>query len=95
MAKHAGRKGRPWQRLRAQILAASDVCHICGHGGSRDVDHVIPRSLLIQLGADPADPTNLRPAHGANSRCPTCGRCCNASKGARLHVPAPRTSRQW
>lgn len=96
MAASSGRKGRPWERVREQVFTAcGDICHICGHGGAGDIDHVIPRSLLVQLGGDPEDLTNLRPAHGTRSPCPTCGRKCNREKSDKLHIPRQVTSRQW
>lgn len=70
-----GRSGRPWRRVRAQVLAASRVCWICGHDGSDSVDHLTP----LAEGGDPLDPTNLAPAHDAP--CPTCKRRCNGSRG--------------
>jgi hypothetical protein len=57
-----GPTGRPWRRVRARVLAASDVCHLCGHLGSEAVDHVISRKLRPDLAQDPA---NLRPVHGS------------------------------
>jgi len=96
VAKWRGRKGRPWERLRLQILEAyAYTCHICGHGGAGDVDHVVPRSELLRRGLDPADPSNLKPAHGTRSPCRVCGRVCNQSKGARAYVPRGRASRDW
>ena len=86
VAKHAGIRGRPWRRTRAAILSQSDICHLCGHPGSGDIDHLIPRSL----GGDPKDPGNLAPAHGALSRCPVCGLCCNQVKKNRLDLKGTR-----
>ena len=40
-----GRGGRPWRRLRAQVLATSNVCHLCGKPGADSADHIIPVSL--------------------------------------------------
>jgi 5-methylcytosine-specific restriction endonuclease McrA len=75
-----GHHGRPWKRVRAEVLRASDVCWICGKGGATSVDHVVPVSL------DPSralDPTNLRPAHLG----------CNSARGnGRRGMP---TSRPW
>jgi 5-methylcytosine-specific restriction protein A len=40
--------GSEWRKLRAQVIAASPACAICGHTGSKDnplsVDHILPRS---------------------------------------------------
>ena len=89
-----GPTGRPWRRVRAQVLAASDVCYLCGHPWSRAVDHVISRKERPDLALDPA---NLRPVHGSLSRCPWCGRACNEEKGDRRGIDAsrPRQSRRW
>lgn len=84
-----GRSGRPWQRVRLQVLAASTVCWICGHPGSTTVDHV----KALALGGSLLDPANLRPAHGVEG-CSTCGRKCNSSRGTRPVAP-PVRSRNW
>jgi 5-methylcytosine-specific restriction endonuclease McrA len=90
-----GPTGRPWRRVRVRVLAASDVCHLCGHPGAGAVDHVISRKLRPDLALDP---TNLRPVHGSLSRCPWCRRACNEAKGDRSGLPPsqqPRQSRPW
>jgi 5-methylcytosine-specific restriction endonuclease McrA len=88
-----GPTGRPWRRVRARVLAASDLCYRCGHPGSGAVDHVIPRTLRPDLALDPG---NLRAVHGSLSRCPWCNRACNEEKGDRTDSPAPGpTSRRW
>lgn len=74
-------------RRNRTILAASTVCHICGHEGADEVDHVVP---LARGGSE--DASNLRPAHGQQP-CPTCGRKCNRSKGAKPYAPIIRHSR--
>ena len=80
-----GRTGRPWRRLRAQVLDGSTLCWLCGQLGADTVDHVLPLSRFPELAHDLA---NLRPAH----------RSCNSRKGAGRadeHVrPMPR-SRRW
>jgi hypothetical protein len=35
-------KGSRYRRLRALILAASDICHLCGHPGADSIDHLYP-----------------------------------------------------
>ncbi|WP_432536864.1 HNH endonuclease [Kineococcus arenarius] len=77
MSAQARTSTRRWRALRARILAASDVCHLCGLPGADEVDHVVP----VALGGAEWDPVNLAPAHGG----------CNRRKGARLHMPAART----
>ncbi|HEY9391265.1 MAG TPA: HNH endonuclease signature motif containing protein [Mycobacteriales bacterium] len=85
MAHHGrrgrGRVGRPWRRVRAEVLAQSDVCALCGLPGADTVDHKIP----LILGGDPLDRDNLQPAHHS----------CNSRKGKRLTAPRRTTSRRW
>lgn len=78
--------GRTRQHRNARVLAASDVCHICGHSGSDEVDHVV---ALARGGSE--DYSNLRPAHGQQP-CPTCGIKCNRAKGAKEFAPVIRRS---
>ena len=91
---HARMGGRKRQQRNRKILAASDVCHICGHAGSDAVDHV---KALARARDDAeakrldTDPTNLRPAHH-DAPCPTCGRRCNREKGAKDFAPIIRRS---
>ncbi|MFD4745036.1 HNH endonuclease [Streptomyces rubiginosohelvolus] len=79
-----------YRKARAAFLAASDICHICGHPAADVVDHVTP----VAAGADPRDQDNWAPAHGIN-RCPTCGRNCNGEKGSTTTAPRLLTSRDW
>ena len=51
-------KGRKASERNARILAASDICHICGRPGADAVDHVVP---ISRGGTE--DPHNLAPAH--------------------------------
>lgn len=67
------------------------VCHLCGHPGATEADHVIPFSVAPWR---VADPENMRPVHGSlyrsrktgqvirDARCRTCGKSCNQSRGA-------------
>lgn len=59
-----GRSGRPWRRLREQVLRRDPYCTIRGPKCTRistTVDHVLPLSLRPDLAHDPA---NLRGACG-------------------------------
>ncbi|MEV6571857.1 HNH endonuclease [Streptomyces sp. NPDC051577] len=90
MAKRTDLTTYEYRKARAAFLAASDVCHLCGHAGADVVDHAIP----VARGANPCDTDNWRPAHGVH-RCPTCGRNCNGEKGASSQVKGLKTSRDW
>ncbi len=78
MARHPGRDGPAWRRVRAQVLARERVCWICSEPidfdapprspRSPSVDHVIPLNAMRHL--DPGsqrqlalDPANLHAAH--------------------------------
>lgn len=94
-----GRSGWRYTRIREQMLAESDTCHICGHPDATDADHVIPLAVWPD---QPLDPSMLRPAHGIDG-CPWCPRkpdgrlrCCNQERGASLDIPhTVRQSRPW
>lgn len=77
---------RAQQRENKSILAASDVCHICGHPGADAVDHVVP---LARGGEDRRH--NKAPAHH-DAPCPTCGMKCNRVKSDKLIAPVVRRS---
>lgn len=78
--------GRKRQERNARILSASNVCHICGHGGADAVDHVI---ALARGGTE--DMSNLRPAHH-DVPCPDCGKRCNREKADKPWAPIIRRS---
>lgn len=67
-----------FRKLRAQVLADSDVCIVCGHGHADAVDHIQP----VSKGGARKDPDNLAPIHGVKG-CPVCLRKCNSEKGDR------------
>jgi len=84
-----GRKGRPWRRLREQVLAEEPVCRWCGVRASTVVDHLLPLSRYPEM---------------AHSRANLAGSCtwCNGSKGNRAaptsRRPAPsqrQTQLRW
>lgn len=72
-----GHKYREWKRL--IFLHFGRVCHICGHGGAQDADHLIPLAVHLD---DHTDYRTGRPAHGIRG-CPTCKRKCNQIRGAK------------
>jgi hypothetical protein len=96
MPRSLGRTGGRWRNARRTLMDTTpDVCWLCGHsGGADDADHDPPLETLEALGLDPCDLQYLRRAHGVHG-CPTCGRKCNQSKGARTTPPAPKSSRAW
>lgn len=92
LARTAGRKGRPWERLRRHIFATKgDLCVWCGHPGSNAINHddgytASPETRM--------DPDRCSPIHGVEG-CPHCPRVwsrqhdrlvppnCNSIVGAR------------
>lgn len=82
VTKSSGKSGGMWRKLQALTLASKgDVCGICGHPGSSDTDHIIPKHVRPDLAEEPS---NLQPAHGVTGRCYKCdpenGRNCNGEK---------------
>jgi hypothetical protein len=79
-AEGVRRTGRPWLRLRRQVLAEESSCWICGdeldlevrypHPQSPSVDHVVP----LASGGALLERTNCRAAH----------LLCNVSRGAEV-----------
>ncbi len=76
MAASDGRKGRPWRRLREQVLREEPLCQYCRTAASVTVDHVLPRSRYPEL---------------AHVRSNLVGACawCQGSKGTRA-APRPK-----
>ncbi len=93
MSASAGRSGRPWREAKRQLHATTQICHLCGHGGAYEADHVPPRKVLLQLGLDPNDMRYLRAAHGSSCPCPVCGQRCNQVKGDREGIQ--RMTSEW
>lgn len=62
-----------------------DTCHLCGHPGATQADHLVPISTWTD---QPIDPHLMRPAHGntPRARCATCGRACNQARGNRTSL---------
>jgi 5-methylcytosine-specific restriction endonuclease McrA len=70
-----------WKYLKAKILRDhAGVCHLCGHPGAAQVDHIIPVKLWLErhITGSPHHPSNLAPAHA--TACPVCGRRCHIDK---------------
>ena len=80
-------RGRRWEAFaRAAVAQHGGVCHLCGHGGARQADHLesaADRPDLIWVAA------NIRPAHGApGNPCPVCSAAAAAL--ARRNGERPR-----
>lgn len=105
LARTAGRKGRPYRKIRMSVLepslGGSDVCLWCGHHGAKAVNHNQPYDRFPELRMSRS---NMSPVHGIEG-CPTCPapkgrrRCCNTEIGSRIPFvevfPNAPGSRQW
>jgi 5-methylcytosine-specific restriction endonuclease McrA len=74
--------GRAWKRIVANVIDAyAGICHLCGHPGALQADHLVQ---YAEGGDDSIG--NLRPVHGVantqNNRCPVCELACNNIRGA-------------
>lgn len=78
--------GRRWQAFRQIVFRQyGRTCHICGHDGANQVDHVIPVAVAPQLAWVLS---NCRPAHGVpGNKCPVCGKACNQARQAGVIKP--------
>lgn len=84
--------GHARRKARARCFAEQGtICYLCGHDGSRDIDHIVPKSK----GGALFDQDNLAPAHGARYPCSTCGRRCNREKADKALSTGLSTSRDW
>jgi len=66
------------KKQRRILEAHGYTCHLCGHGGATEVDHVTPWAEWTHPTLSVHDASNLAPAHG--TPCPTCGKDCHADK---------------
>jgi hypothetical protein len=87
MAHASHRGGRPLARAKSQMFAAyGDTCHLCGHPGGYEADHLTPLAIWPD---QPVDYRLMRPAHGSNYPCPVCvwqgapGKPCNQVRGVK------------
>jgi hypothetical protein len=99
MPRSRHRVGRPYRRARAQMFRLYGyVCHICGHGGANEADHLVP--ISVDSG-QPIDPHAMRPSHGSSRPCRVCQgpegkpRCCNQERGNKALGQALKTSEDW
>jgi hypothetical protein len=102
-ARWAGRKGRPWLRLCAQVYATETHCIRCGRyvdqtlpprtPQSRSVDHIV----ALASGGKPLDRRNVGLAHlGCNSRAGAQLRWQRAGRATpQPTTPQLTTSEDW
>lgn len=69
--RRGGATGFRWEKFKRLVFQTYGTnCHVCGHGGARQVDHLEsvtehPELALVL--------SNCRPAHGApGNACPVC-----------------------
>lgn len=82
---------------RTMFALYGDTCHLCGHPGARQADHLAPLAIDPD---QPVDPEMMRPAHGAaqppyDNPCPTCGRRCNQERGKRTDFAMFKPAMSW
>lgn len=80
----AMRKSWGYRKARAQLLAQSTTCWICGRPGADTADHVVP----LAAGGHPTSLLNMRPAHHR----------CNSKRKDNLPStsrPEAQRSRDW
>jgi len=93
MPRSPHRSGHAYRTARAQMFAIyGRVCIHCGHDGSIEADHIMPVSLDPD---QPVDPHAMRPSHGSNGRCPTCGRACNRERSNKIDFVMFRPALTW
>lgn len=74
------------------------VCHLCGHGGAGEADHLDPVGLAPD---QPIDWRLMRPSHGSNYPCSVCpgrggkGRACNQERGIKPIESMFRPALDW
>jgi hypothetical protein len=79
MTRSAEWRGSRGQGFRRLVFATyGDVCHLCHHGGAKQVDHVEAYTERPEL---EWDLRNCRPAHGSFNPCPVCHQYCNQVRG--------------
>jgi hypothetical protein len=96
-ARH--RSGRAFRHAK-QVMHATHgyTCHICGHDGAGEADHLNPVALHPD---QPIDPDLMRPAHGSNYPClhPECmatkgkPRLCNQERWTQANGKAAQRYR--
>lgn len=76
---HGRAAGYRWEVFARSVIDYYGGLCWCGHGGARQVDHVIPVAERPDLAFDMS---NCRPAHGApGNPCPQCSAAC----GRKIH----------
>lgn len=73
-------EGARWNTFKQLVFRTyGDTCHICRHGGSKQVDHLEP---VTENPERAWELRNCRPAHGSpRNPCPVC----SAAAGRKIH----------
>ena len=66
------------KKVQRLLALHGHICHLCGHGGAEELDHIVPWAEWTHPTLSVHDATNLAPAHG--SACMVCGVECHAVK---------------
>lgn len=91
-AEHAGRKGRPWRRLREQVKRTESICAKCGEPFDHSLQWPHPKSFSV----DHIEPVSLRPElANVRSNLQAMHLGCNSSKGNGTARTTVATSRDW
>ena len=95
-------KGARWERFARYVVSSyGGICHICGHGGASQADHIESVADRPDLAWERG---NIRAAHGAGRRlnpCPVCSPAagrpvyCNQLRGGYSVERARRIIAEW
>ena len=99
MGKHAGRSGRPWERLKAQVRARETHCWQCGQPIDWTIPYRDPDTGAVNADAGTVEHINPRSTHPHLAEDPAnlgaSHRRCNLQAGTSGTIERGTPSRQW